>query len=64
MQFFKLHPVAKSNYFLVARFETVISFNRVVRLLGLLKELEVLAGQNDFIKTYICVLCITPYLPF
>ena len=39
--------------------------NQVVRLFGLLRGLEVLAGQNDFIKTYICVnTCITPYLPF
>lgn len=50
--------------FLVLR-PSFVLYNQVVRLFGLLTELEVLAGQNDFIKTYIYVnTCITPYLPF
>lgn len=49
--------------FLVLR--PFVLHNQVVRLFGLLTGPEVLAGQNDFIKTYICVTtCITPYLPF
>ena len=49
--------------FLVLR--PFVLYNQVVRLFGLLTGLEVLAGQNEFIKTYICVnTCITPYLPF
>ena len=39
--------------FLVLR--PFVLYNQVVRLFGLLTGLEVLAGQNDFIKTYICV---------